>query len=82
MLLVWAMEGEGSPVIDIMGDVLKALLLEASMASSSSDSSSVGAANNVAKAVAEDAMNLRELARSYDFRMSSISWGTSGSWNL
>jgi hypothetical protein len=37
------MEGERSPIIDIMGDMSKAPLPEASTASSSSDTSSRGA---------------------------------------
>jgi hypothetical protein len=60
------MEGEGSPVIDIVGDTSKALLPEASMTSSSSDASSGGATSDVAKAGAEDAMDSHELAQSYD----------------
>jgi hypothetical protein len=47
-LLVCAIEGEGSPIIDIVGDASKGPLPEASMASSSSDASLVGAANDVA----------------------------------
>jgi hypothetical protein len=69
------MEGEGSPVIDIVGDTSRALLLEASTASSSSDSSSGGAASDVAEAGAKDAMDPHELARSYDFGVSSVIMG-------
>jgi hypothetical protein len=65
------MEGEGSPGIDIVGDALKDPLLEALMASSSSDASSLGKANDVAKAGAKVSMDTRELMRSYDFRASS-----------
>jgi hypothetical protein len=47
------MEGEGSPVIDIVGDASKDPLPEASIASSLSDASSLGAASDVAEAEAE-----------------------------
>jgi hypothetical protein len=67
------MEGEGSPVIDIVGDTSKALLLEASMTSSLSNASSGGATSDVVKAEAEDAMDSHELAQSYDFRTSLVS---------
>jgi hypothetical protein len=69
------MEGEGSLVIDVIADVSKALLPKASMASSSSDSSSGEDASDVAKAVAEDTVDPRELAWSYDFEMSSVTVG-------
>jgi hypothetical protein len=69
------MEGEGSPVIDIVGDALKVLLPEASMASSSSDSSLGGLASDVAEAAAEDTVDLHKLVQSYDFRMSSVTVG-------
>jgi hypothetical protein len=55
------MEGEGSPGIDIVGDALKDPLLEALMASSSSDTSSLGKANDVAEAGAKVSMDPREL---------------------
>jgi hypothetical protein len=45
--LALAMEGEGSPVIDIMDDAPKGPLSEASMTSSSSNASSSGAASDV-----------------------------------
>jgi hypothetical protein len=56
------MEGEGSPVIDIIGDTLKDLLSKASTTSSLSDSSSGGAARDVAEAGAGDTIDPRELA--------------------
>jgi hypothetical protein len=56
------MEGEGSPVIDIIGDTLKDLLPKASTTSSLSDSSSGGAARDVAEARAGDTIDPRELA--------------------
>jgi hypothetical protein len=56
------MEGEGSPVIDIIGDTLKDLLPKASTTSSLSDSSSGGAARDVAEAGAGDTIDPRELA--------------------
>jgi hypothetical protein len=56
------MEGEGSPVIDIVCDTSKALLPEASTTSSSSDSTSGGAARDVAEAGAGDTIDPRELA--------------------
>jgi hypothetical protein len=40
------MKGEGSPVIDIVGDALKDPLLKASTTSSSSGASSLGAASD------------------------------------
>jgi hypothetical protein len=46
------MEGEGSPVIDIVGDASKGPLPEASTTSSSSDASSLGATSDVAEAKA------------------------------
>jgi hypothetical protein len=70
VLLVCAIEGEGSPIIDIVGDASKGPLPEASMASSSSDASLVGAANDVAEA--EVSVDPHKLARSYDFRASSV----------
>jgi hypothetical protein len=69
------MEGEGSPVIDIMGDTSKALLPAASSASTSSDSSSREDASDVAKAIAEDVVDPHKLAWSYDFRISSVTVG-------
>jgi hypothetical protein len=67
------MEGERSLIIAIMGDMSKAPLLEASPASSSSDASSGGATSDVAEA--EDAMDPRELVRSYDFGASLVTVG-------
>jgi hypothetical protein len=69
------MEGESKPVIDIVGDTLKAPLPEASTASSWSDASSGGAASDVAKAKAEDARDLRKLPWSYDFGASLVTVG-------
>jgi hypothetical protein len=66
------MEGEGSPIIDIVGDALKGPLLEASTASSSSDASLLGVASDIAEAEAEVSMNPHELTWSYDFRASSV----------
>jgi hypothetical protein len=59
VLLVEAMEEERSLIIDIVGDMSKAPLLEALTASSSSDTSSGGATSNVAKAEAEDGLDPR-----------------------
>jgi hypothetical protein len=50
VLLALAMEGEGSHIIDIVGDASKGPLPKASTASSSSDASSSGAASDVAEA--------------------------------
>jgi hypothetical protein len=69
------MEGEGSPVIDIVGDASKDPLPEASIASSLSNASSLGAASDVAEAEAEVFMDLRKLTRSYKFRVSSFTVG-------
>jgi hypothetical protein len=74
-LLALAMEGEGSPVIDNMGDAPKGPLPEASMASSSSDASSSGAASNVAETEVEIFVDPRELVRSYEFGASSVTVG-------
>jgi hypothetical protein len=52
-LLALAMEGEGSRIIDSMGDALKGPLSEASPASSSSDASSSGATSDIAKTEAK-----------------------------
>jgi hypothetical protein len=52
------MEGEGSPIIDIVGDASKGPLPKASTASSSSDASSLGAVSDIAKAKAEVFVNL------------------------
>jgi hypothetical protein len=76
------MVGECSPVINIVGDTLKAPLPEALIASSSSDASSGEVISDVAEAKAEDAVNPHELARSYDFGESSVTVGAFGSWNL
>jgi hypothetical protein len=65
------MEGEGSIAIDMVGDVTKASLLEASIGSSSSDSSRE-AASDVAEVDIEDTTDPCELARSYDFEASSV----------
>jgi hypothetical protein len=69
------MDGEGLPVIDIVGDASKAFLPETLTASSSSDCSSGEAANDVAEAAAEDTVDLHEPVRSYDFGMSSVTVG-------
>jgi hypothetical protein len=74
-LLALAMEGEGFPIIDIMGDALKGPLLEASTTSSSSDASSSGAASVVAKTEAKASVDPRELVRSYKFGASSVIMG-------
>jgi hypothetical protein len=55
------MEGEGSPVIDIIGDALRGPLLEALTASSSLDASTLGAASDVAAVEAEVSMDPHEL---------------------
>jgi hypothetical protein len=66
------MEGEGSPITDIVGDAPKGPLPEASMASSPLDASSLGAASDIAKAEAEVSVDPCELAWSYDFGASSV----------
>jgi hypothetical protein len=53
------MEEERSPMINIVGDVMKAPLIEASTCSSSSDASSWGAASDAAEADVEDVIHLR-----------------------
>jgi hypothetical protein len=65
-------EGEGSPAIDTVGDVMKASLPQASTGSSLSDSSSREAASNASKGDIEDTTDPCKLAQSYDFRASSI----------
>jgi hypothetical protein len=69
------MEGEGSPVINIVDDMSKALLPEALTSSSSSDSSLGEASSDVSEAGAGDTIDPRELAWSYDFEMSSVTVG-------
>jgi hypothetical protein len=69
------MEGEGSPIIDIVGDASKGPLSEASMASSSSNASSSGAASDVAETEAEAFVDPRELKWSYEFGASLITVG-------
>jgi hypothetical protein len=69
------MEGEGSPVIDIMGNVPEGPLPEASTASFSSDASSSGAASDVAETKAEASVDPCELMRSYEFGASSVTVG-------
>jgi hypothetical protein len=69
------MEGEGSPIIDIVGNAPKGPLLEASTASSSSDASSSGAASDVTETKAEASVDPHELTRSYEFRASSVTVG-------
>jgi hypothetical protein len=76
------MEGEHSPTIHIMGDMLKAPLSEASTASSLSDTSSRGAASDAIKAEAEDVMDPCEFARSYDLGHLRLLWDAFGSWKL
>jgi hypothetical protein len=66
------LEGDGSPVIDFVGDVSNGPLQEASTASSLSDASSLGAASDVAKAKAEVSVDPRELVWRYDFGASSV----------
>jgi hypothetical protein len=75
VLLVKAMEEEHSPTIDIMGDASMVPLSEASTASSSSNASSGAAANDVAKTKADDVVDPRELAWSFDFGASSVTVG-------
>jgi hypothetical protein len=69
------MEEEHSLIINIVGDMSKAHLPEASIGSSSFDASSGGATRDAVKADVEDAVDLRELARSYDFGASSVTVG-------
>jgi hypothetical protein len=71
-LVALVMEGEGSPIIDIMGYALKGPLPEASMASSSFDASSSGAASDVAETEAEASVDPCEFTWSYEFRASSV----------
>jgi hypothetical protein len=77
ILLVEAMEGECSPILDIMGDASKVPLPEASMARSSSDASSGwgGAASDEAEVEAEDTVDPCEFAQSYDFGASLVTVG-------
>jgi hypothetical protein len=56
------MEEERSPMVDIMGDVMKAPLLEALTGTSLSNASSGGAASDAAEADIEDVVDPRELA--------------------
>jgi hypothetical protein len=69
------MEEERSPMIDIMGDVLKAPFPEALTGDSSSDASSGGAASDAVEAGIEYVIDLRELTWSSDFGASSITIG-------
>jgi hypothetical protein len=62
------MEEERLPMIDIVGDVMKASLPEALTGSSSSDASSMEAASDAIKADVDP----RELTQSYDFGASSF----------
>jgi hypothetical protein len=66
------MEDERSPMIDMVGGVMKAALPEASSVSSLSDVSSGGAASDAAEANIEDVIDPCELAWSYDFGASSL----------
>jgi hypothetical protein len=66
------MEGEGLPIIDIVGDAPKGPLPEASIASSLSDATSFGAASDVAEAKADVSMDPRKLTRSNNFKVSSV----------
>jgi hypothetical protein len=66
------MEGEGSLIIDIVGDASKGPLPEASMASSSLDASLGEVASDASKTDVEDTTDPQELARSYDFGASSV----------
>jgi hypothetical protein len=66
------MEEECSTMIDIVGDVMKAPLPEASTSSSSSDASSRGAASDAVEADVEDAIDPLELGWSYDFGASLV----------
>jgi hypothetical protein len=74
-LLVEAMEGEHSPILDIVGDASKVPLPEPSMASSSSNASLGGMASDVPKAEAEDTVDPHEFTWSYDFGDSSVTMG-------
>jgi hypothetical protein len=74
-LLALVMEGEGSPIIDIVGNAPKGPLPEASTASSSSDASSSGAASDVTETKAEASVDPHELTWSYEFRASSVTVG-------
>jgi hypothetical protein len=80
------MEGEGSPILDIVGNVSKVPLSEVSMklplsevstTGSLSDDSSEAAASDDTKTQAEDTLVVdpREAARSYDFGASSVTVG-------
>jgi hypothetical protein len=69
------MEGEGSLVIDIVGDAPKGPLSETSTASSSSKASSSGAASDVVETEAEASVDPRELMWSYEFRASLVAVG-------
>jgi hypothetical protein len=69
------MEGEGSPVIDIMGNVPEGPLPEASTASFSSDASSSGAASDVAETKVEASVDPCGLMRSYEFGASPVTVG-------
>jgi hypothetical protein len=69
------MEEEHSPMIDIVGDMSKATLPEASAGSSTSDASSWGAASDAAEADIEDVIDPRKLAWSYDFGASLVTVG-------
>jgi hypothetical protein len=62
------MEEERLPMIDIVGDVMKASLPEALTGSSSSDASSMEAASDAIEADVDP----RELTQSYDFGASSF----------
>jgi hypothetical protein len=74
-LLALAMEVEGSPVIDIVGDAPKGPLPEASTASSFIRRLIIKAASDVAETEAEAYVDPHELARSYEFGFSSVTVG-------
>jgi hypothetical protein len=74
-MLALAMEGEGSHVIDIVGNAPRGPLPEALTASSSFDASSSRAASDVAETEDELSVDPRKLARSYEFGASSVTVG-------
>jgi hypothetical protein len=77
-LLALVMEGEGSPINDIVGDALKGPLpeaSEASTASSSSNASSSGATTDVAETKVEASVDPCELARGNEFGASLVTVG-------
>jgi hypothetical protein len=80
------MEGEGSPILDVIGDVSKVPVLEVSRKAPLSEASTTGSSSDDSlemvtsydiEAQAEDTlvMDPREAARSYDFGASSVTVG-------